>query len=247
MLLEGKNALITGAAGGIGRAMTTVFAREGANVWAFARTETEAFSDFCAQTAARYQVWIRPVACDLTDSRQIKAAVKQVMGDKQPLDILINNAGKMGPNRVFQLTPMEDMRGIFDANFFGMIELSQSATRLMARQKKGAVVNVASIAGLDGDAHLDYSAAKAAVVVATKKMARELAGVGIRVNCLCPGLTDTPLVADISEKVESEMLDKILLHRKGRPEEIANVAAFLASDLASYVTGQTWRADGGVM
>lgn len=117
----------------------------------------------------------------------------------------------------------------------------------MARNKAGAVVNIASVAGLDGDSRLDYSASKAAVIAATKKMARELISVGIRVNALAPGLTDTDLVSGLSEKAEREQLEKILMHRKGKPEEIANVAAFLASDLASYVTGQVWRADGGIL
>ena len=141
----------------------------------------------------------------------------------------------------------EEMHRIFDVNFFAMIEVSRLATRLMARNKQGAVVNIASIAGIDGDSRLDYSAAKAAVIAATKKMARELISVGIRVNALAPGFTDTDLVSGLSEKVVQEQTEKILMKRKAQPEEIANVAAFLASDMASYVTGQTWRADGGIL
>lgn len=247
MLLKEKNALITGAARGIGNAMLHVFAREGANVWAFARKPDEAFERDCALTAERCGVWIRPVYCELTDIAAIKEAFRQVMVDKRALHILVNNAGAMGEDRMFQMTSEEDMRGIFDINFFSMVEVSRLGTRLMARNKAGAVVNIASVAGLDGDSRLDYSASKAAVIAATKKMARELISVGIRVNALAPGLTDTDLVSGLSEKAEREQLEKILMHRKGKPEEIANVAAFLASDLASYVTGQVWRADGGIL
>ena len=247
MLLQGKNALITGAQRGIGAAMVEVFAREGANVWAFARKPDVKFEVRCAQLSHQYGVWIKPVYCELTDTEAIKAAFKQVMADKQPLHVLVNNAGIMGEDRMFQMTSEADMRSIFDVNFFSLIEVSRLATRLMARNKTGAVVNIASIAGLDGDSRLDYSASKAAVITATKKMARELISVGIRVNCLCPGFTDTDLVKDLSEKVVQEQTEKILMKRKARPEEIANVAAFLASDMASYVTGQTWRADGGIL
>lgn len=111
-----------------------------------------------------------------------------------------------------------------DVNFFAMVEVSRLATRLMARNKCGAVVNIASVAGIEGDSRLDYSASKAAVIAATKKMARELISVGIRVNALAPGFTDTDLVSGLSEKVTQEQLGRILMHRKARPEEIAGVA-----------------------
>lgn len=247
MLLSQKNALITGCARGIGLALLRVFAQEGANVWAFARTPTTAFEEECKCLSLEHNVWIEPIYAELTDPVARKAAFGQVMAAKKPLDIHVGNAGIMGEDRLFQMTGEEEMRQIFNVNFFALLEVSRFATRLMARQKCGSVVHVASVAGLDGDSRIDYSASKAAVIAATKKMAREMAPLGIRVNAIAPGFTDTLLVSGLSEKVENETLAKILLHRKADPIEIANVAAFLAGDMASYVTGQVWRVDGGIL
>ena len=247
MRLQGKNALITGASRGIGKATAALFAREGANIWAFANQQSEAFERWCADTAARYGVFVKPLYADLSDAEAVKAAVRQAMADKLPLDILINNAGIMGEDKMFQMTRLEEMRDTFAVNFFGTMALTQLATRWMARKRQGAVVNVASVAGLDGDSRLDYSASKAAVIAATKKMARELAASGIRVNAVAPGFTDTDMTGGLSEKVVAQAMTNNLLHRKGQPEEIASVIAFLASDNTSFVTAQVWRVDGGIV
>lgn len=247
MFLQGKNALVTGAARGIGAAIVETFATQGANVWAFARTPDPAFESRCRELADAHNVWIKPVYADLTDAAAVTAAIKAAMADKLPLDILVNNAGIMGEDKLFQLTPVAEMRALFETNFFGTMQLTQLATRWMARKKHGAVVNIASVAGLDGDSRLDYSASKAALIAATKKLARELAGAGIRVNAVAPGYTQTDMTRALGEKIEQEAANHNLLGRAGQPAEIAAVTAFLASDLASYVTAQVWRVDGGIL
>ncbi len=247
MRLNGKNALITGASRGIGKATVERFAREGANVWVLDIAKDEGFEAFCAGTAEECGVFIRPVYADLTDEAAVAAAVKQAMADKLPLDILVNNAGIMGEDKMFHMIRTEEMRRIFEVNFFGTMALTQLATRWMARKRQGAVVNVASVAGLDGDSRLDYSASKAALIAATKKMARELTPSGIRVNAVAPWFVDTGLTSGLSDKAVAEAMAHNLMHRKGKPEEIAAVIAFLASDDASFITAQVWRADGGVL
>ena len=247
MRLNGKNALITGASRGIGKATAEAFAREGANIWAFDVAKDAAFEAWCAEIAEAYGVFVKPVYADLTDEAAIAAAVKQSMADKLPLDILVNNAGIMGDDKMFQMIPIGEMRRIFEVNFFGTMVLTQLATRWMARKRRGAVVNVASVAGLDGDSRLDYSGSKAALVAATKKMARELMPSGIRVNAVAPWFVDTGLTSGLSEKAVTEAMAHNLMHRKGEPREIAAVIAFLASDDASFITAQVWRADGGIV
>lgn len=248
MLLQGKNAIVTGANRGIGKAIVDVFAHEGANVWAFARKPNAEFEAELQHVSAQTGVWIKPVYADLSDLQAMKEAVRFVMAEKAPVDILVNNAGTLGPNRLFQMTPIEEMQRVFQVNFFAGMALTQMVSRLMTRQKSGAIVNIASIAGLDGDpAQLEYSASKAAVACATKKLARELGSYNIRVNAVAPGLTDTDMLSVMDSEVEAQTAAKTVLNRRANPKEIANAVAFLASEKASFITAQILRVDGGCL
>lgn len=247
MMLHGKNAIITGAAGGIGRATVETFAANGANVWACELAPSDRFERDIVDIADRYGVWIEMIYFDVTDERQVKKTVKEIRSKKCSIDILANIAGIVAPSTSFPMTDMGKMKRVFEVNFFALTLLTQYIARLMMRQKSGSIVNVASIAGIDGDpAQYEYAASKAAVIGGTKKLARELAPYNIRVNAIAPGMVKTDMGAQIESALKEEILAKVIMKRMGKPEEIANVIAFLASDMASYMTGQVIRVDGGM-
>ena len=246
-MLKGKTAVITGSSRGIGRATLEAFARNGANLYACARTETEEFEAFCAHLEDDHSVKIRRVYFDFSDEAAVKAAAKSILADKAPIDIIVNNAGMLGDSRLFTMLPLEDIRQEFDVNFFNPLLFTQALVKSMIRRKSGSIVNLASISGEDGvGVNLAYVASKAAVIGATKKLARELSPFGIRVNAISPGIVDTDMAAQMSDEQKSEVKDRVSMKREADPSEIANVALFLASDLSSYMTGQVVRVDGGM-
>lgn len=246
-MLKGKNAIITGARRGIGRATVEVFAENGANIWACARMEDAAFEADMAGLAEKYGVWIEPVYFDLTDAVQMKQAVKQIQSAKKPVDILVNNAGAIADSTSFTMTSLEKMKEIFDTNFFSQMQLTQYIARFMMRQKSGSIVNLASIAALDGEpGQLEYVGSKAALIGATRKLAREMGTANIRVNAVAPGVIDTNMGNQMESGLMESIISRTSMKRLGRPLEIANIIAFLASDKASYITGQTIRVDGGM-
>ena len=245
-MLEGKNAIITGARSGIGLSTLQLFAKNGCNCWAVIHRDDDEFLKQVQQLEVEFHVWIKPVHIDLSDSDSIKEGVKGILKEKHPIDILVNAAGIVSPNRIFTLTPMEDIRRVMNVNFFGAIELIQLVCRPMVRQRSGSVINIASVAAWGEDtSQLEYAASKAALVIATRKLARELGNVGIRVNAVAPGLTQTKMLDVMDKDAEAQIKKGLGLHRFGTPEEIAEVCLFLASDKSSYLTGETIKVDGG--
>ena len=186
-MLQGKNAIITGARSGIGLATLKLFAKNGCNCWAVIHRDDEGFLNKIHQLEEERKIWIKPVHMELDNSDSIKEGIKEIVKEKLSIDILVNAAGIVSPNRLFSMTKMEDIRRVMEVNFFSAIELTQLVCRSMMRQRSGSIVNIASIAAWGEDtSQMEYAASKAALVIATKKLARELGSAGIRVNAVAP-------------------------------------------------------------
>lgn len=246
MLLQGKNAVITGCLKGIGKATLELFASNGVNIWASCQFPDVTFEQNIAELQRKHGIWITPVFFDLTNYEQVKQAAKAIILAKKPVDILVNVAG-MTHDALFHMITMEQMKQVFEVNFFAPLLFTQYLTKLMLKQKSGSVINVASISALDGNpGQLSYSAAKAALIGATKTLSAELAPSGIRVNAITPGVIKTEMTEKIPEEKLKQFMQKTSLKRLGLPNEVASALLFLASDLSSYVTGQVIRIDGGI-
>lgn len=244
-MLKDKNVIITGTNRGIGKKMMEVFASEGANIWAHARKETPEFLQLVDSISSKSKVTITPIYCDMTNKREMKECVKLIVTSKQKVDALINNVG-VAHGGLFQMTSVDEIRRIFEVNLFSIMEFTQLVSRLMVRQKCGSIVNMASISGLDlCSGNCAYGTSKAALIAFTKTLSTELAPLGIRVNAIAPGLTDTDMATLMEKKAGLSMIRESAMGRLGKPEEIVELALFLASDKASFITGQVIRCDGG--
>ncbi len=245
-LLDHKNAVVTGSNRGIGRAIVEVFAKQGATVFACARTKNTEFEADMHGLEERYGCEIIPVYFDLCDSEGLKEGVKKIRGRKLSIDILVNNAGILSEYKSFMMMPMGNVRKLFDVDFFAQMEFTQLIGRMIQKNKGGSIVYISSIASMDAFfSSYDYVACKAAINAAMKQQARELGKSKIRVNAVAPGIVRTDMIEHSDQDHLDSILPAIMLQRFGTKEEIANAVLFLASDLASYVTGQVLRVDGG--
>ncbi len=247
-MLKNKTAVITGVTRGIGLAVLKKFSENYADSFVLVRKAAEPFLAEVQALKEEYGIRIEIVTCDLSDEESIKSAVRRISKEAPSVDILVNNAGMAADSTSFQMTSMNKMREVFQVNFFGMTVLTQYISRLMMRKKSGSIVNIASVAALDGTpAQYEYVCSKAAVVGAVKELAIELGAYGIRVNGVAPGITDTDMGGKIQSDLKDATLQNSVMKRMAEPGEIANAVLFLASDMASYMTGQVLRVDGGIL
>ena len=246
MLLDGKTALVTGASRGIGRAIALCLAAEGARVAinyagnVRAAEEVKTAIEAAGGTAILCQA-------DIADSSAVEAMVANVVKEFGTIDILVNNAGITRDTLLMRMKD-EDFAKVLDTNLKGVFYCTKAVSKLMMKKRSGRIVNMASVVGLVGNAgQTNYAAAKAGVIGFSKSAAKELASRGITVNVVAPGFIGTDMTAGLPESVKEKMLTDIPLGRMGEAEDVANAVLFLASDQASYITGQVVNVDGGMV
>jgi 3-oxoacyl-[acyl-carrier protein] reductase len=245
-MLTEKTAVVTGANRGIGRCILETFLRQGCHVVACVRQKDADLEALLTALPAAEGSRLTVVELDLADEASIKSAVRQIVGSVPRLDILVNNAG-VASGGLFQMSSMAEMRRVFEVNVFGTMQFSQGLARLMTRQKSGSIINIASTAVDFADpGTLGYGSSKAALVRMTQSMATELGAFNVRVNAIAPGLTRTDMFEQMTPAARELLIQRSALKRAAEPQDIANAALYLASDLSSFVTGQTLRVDGGM-
>jgi len=245
MRLEGKVALITGGARGIGRAIALIFAKEGADV-----VVADVNLEIALKTASEIENLGRKALAlemDVTNYDKVEEGINKILDKMGKVDILVNNAGITKDNLLLRMSHT-DWDAVINVNLTGTFNCIKAVCRPMIKQRSGRIISIASIIGLMGNpGQANYAASKAGIIALTKTVAKELASRNINANAVAPGFIQTEMTAKLSEEIKKKMLEAIPLAKLGTPEDVANVCLFLASDESSYITGQTITIDGGMV
>lgn len=246
-MLKNKTVLITGSNRGIGKAIAEEFTKNGANIIAHARKETPDFLNNLENLKNKYDVEVQPVYFELTNSEEMKLALKPLIISKSPIDILVNCAG-VAHVSMFSQTPISKIKEIFDINYFAQLEIIQLILRKMTRQNYGNVINIGSVTGLiTSEGQIPYSTSKLSLMQATKNLAAEYGRFNIKFNAVALGVVNTDMMKSLNDDEKKYFEDRTIMKRFCEPEEAAKVVRFLASDDASYINGQIIRVDGGLL
>lgn len=245
-LLEGKTVLITGASKGIGRAIANRFAEEGANV-AFTFLSSVEKGQALEDELKSSGITAKGYRSDASDFKAAEELIANVVSDFGGMDVLINNAGITRDNLLMRMSE-EHWDEIMTVNLKSCFNTVKASTRTFMKQKSGSIINMSSVVGVKGNAgQANYAASKAGIIGFTKSVALELGSRNIRCNVIAPGFIETEMTDALDEKTVQSWRDAIPLKRGGAPEDVANACIFLASDLSSYITGQTIQVDGGML
>lgn len=245
MLLKGKRALVTGGSRGIGRDIVLAFLREGASVWYLDLAEGDSLAEY-ESVAKEHGGSASFREANVADEQSVTAAIEEILKDAEGLDVLVNNAGITRDNLLFRMSAKE-WNDVLSVNLTSAFLTSRLVVRQMAKQRSGSVINVASIVGIIGNGgQANYSASKAGMIGLTKSMAREVAARNVRINAVAPGFINTKMTEALNEEQQNALKSQIPMGRIGEPQEVAKVIVFLASDLASYLTGQVIHITGGL-
>ena len=237
--LEGAVVLVTGGTRGIGRAIAESFKKAGATVYITGtnREKTEAVAQ---------EIGVNGVKMDVTDREEVKRVVDEIVEKEGKIDVLINNAG-ITRDTLFLRMKDEDWDAVINTNLNGVYNVTRAVVPVMVKKRKGVIINISSVVGFTGNVgQVNYSATKSALIGFTKSLAKELGGRNIRVVAVAPGYITTDMTKAIPEKIKEELIKSIPLRREGEPKEIAEVCLFLASNMASYITGTTIHVNGGL-
>ncbi len=244
-LLTGKTAIITGAARGIGKAVALRFAAEGANI-AFTDLNIDENAQNTEKEIAAFGVKVKGYASNAASFEDTAKVVEQIHADFGSIDVLVNNAGITKDGLMMRMSEAQ-WDAVIAVNLKSAFNFIHACTPIMMRQKSGSIINMSSVVGVHGNAgQANYSASKAGMIGLAKSIAQELGSRGIRANAIAPGFIITEMTAVLSDEVKAEWNKRIPLRRGGTPEDVANIAVFLASDLSAYVSGQVIQVDGGM-
>ncbi len=244
-LLKGKTAIVTGAARGIGKAIAETFAREGANV-AFTDLAIDDNAKEVEKTINSYKVKGKAYASDASSFAETEKVVKEILEEFGTVDILVNNAGITMDTLLLRMTE-EQWDKVININLKSVFNFTKAVQMTMIKQRSGSIINISSVVGVSGNAgQANYAASKAGIIGFTKTVARELGPRNIRCNALAPGFIITEMTNKLPEEVRKKWEEQIPLKRGGTPQDVANSALFLASDLSSYINGQVIGICGGM-